>query len=150
MRALQHGRTRDVFAHPASALVASLLGIANRNLATVQSSGCIRCNGIDIAAPTGDLQPGARVEWAVRAEDVVVSAQGRYRATVVDAVEAGGFREATIAIGGLELTVREGRDALPATGDSCCVDLSPDAIMVWPGREGEIRTRDLTVPNRAL
>ena len=149
-RALQHGRMTDVFAHPASALVASLLGIANRNVATVQGPGCIRCSGVDIAAPTGDLQPGALIEWAVRAEDVAISAHGRYRATVVDAVEAGGFREATIAISGLELTVREGRVSLPATGAVCCVDLPPDAIMVWPGREGEIRTRDLTVPNRAL
>lgn len=154
-RAIQQGATADVFGHPASSRVASLIGIANTGTGVVHQSGSITCDGSVIAARTEGLEPGTTIEWAVRAEDVRIDSNGSYRATLVDAVNAGSVSEATVAIGSLQLSTRGTKSSWPRTGTPCRVDIAADAVMVWPntapvGREGEIRTRDLTVPNRAL
>ena len=155
--AIQQGSTADVFAHPASAAVASLIGVANTGSGVVNESGSITCEGAVIDAPTGDLEPGTAVDWAVRAEDVRVDSNGSYSATLIDAVDAGSVSEATVAIGALQLSARGTTSSWPRTGSPCRVHIASRAVMIWPvaaaghdGREGEIRTRDLTVPNRAL
>lgn len=156
--ALQQGPTADVFAHPASAAVAALLGVANTNAGVVRGEGVIRTGGIDLAAATGRLTSGTAVDWAVRAEDVRLDSGGRYEATVIDSVAAGPVSEITLRIGELELIARNARHVVPSSNSACRVDIPDGAIMLWAaasvdttdGREGEIRTRDLTVPNRAL
>lgn len=153
--AIQQGSTADVFGHPASATVASLIGVANTGIGVVHAAGSIACEGAVIDAPTLGLEPGTAIDWGVRAEDVCIDSNGSYRATLIDAVHAGSVSEATVAIGSLHLSARGTVSAWPRTGDPCRVDIPADAVMVWPnakqaGREGEIRTRDLTVPNRAL
>ena len=155
--AIQQGSTADVFGHPASALVASLIGVANTGTGVVRAAGSIACDGSVIDAPTSGLEPGTAIDWAVRAEDVHIDSNGSYRATLIDAVSAGSVSEAVVAIGSLHLTARGTTSAWPRTGAPCRVDIARSAVMVWPvaaaerdGREGEIRTRDLTVPNRAL
>ena len=153
--AIQQGSTTDVFGRPASAEVASLIGVANTGAGVVEGDDRITSQGTVIGAPTAGLAPGARVEWGVRAEDVSINPNGAYLATVVDAVNAGSMSEVTVAIGSLQLSARGTTGPLPRAGAPCRVDIPADAVMVWPidalaGREGEIRTRDLTVPNRAL
>ena len=155
--AIQQGSTADVFGHPASAAVASLIGVANTGTGVVHAAGSITCEGAVIDAPTGGLETGTAIDWAVRAEDVRIDSYGSYHATLIDAVNAGSVSEATIAIGALQLSARGTTSSWPRTGAPCRVHIASTAVMVWPvatagrdGREGEIRTRDLTVPNRAL
>lgn len=158
--AIQQGSTADVFGHPASVEVASLIGVANIGAGVVDAPGRIRCDDAVLDAPTGALQPGCPVEWGVRAEDVAVHPTGVYAATMIDAVYAGSVSEATVRIGSLQLSARGNSGAWPRTGGACRVDVPTSRVMVWDaspgnttdrgGREGEIRTRDLTVPNRAL
>ncbi|MGH7748446.1 MAG: ABC transporter ATP-binding protein [Candidatus Dormibacteria bacterium] len=143
-RAIQQGSTADVFGHPASAVVASLIGVANTGTGVVEHDGCISCRGTVLAAATGHLQPGTAVDWGVRAEDVTVGPNGHYLATMIDAVRAGSVSEAAVSIGSLELSARGATGAWPRSGAACRVDIPPDAVMVWPaagtspGREGEI------------
>ena len=131
-RALQQGATDRVFSKPASAAVASLLGVANTHRGVVHARGCLAVDGIEIAAPTGRLDPGTVVDWAVRAEDISIGPHGRYEGTIIDVVTAGVIREAVIAVGRLQLIVRGLRGEVPPPAASCCVDLPPDAIMLWP------------------
>lgn len=130
-RALQQGATDRVFSGPASAAVASLLGVANTHRGVVQSSGCIAGDGMELAAPTGGLENGTAVDWAIRAEDISIGAHGRYDGTIVDVVTAGAIREVVVAVGRLTLIVRGVRGDVPPPAAQCCVDLPPDAIFVW-------------------
>ena len=153
--AIQQGPTADVFGRPASAAVASLIGVANTGAGVVEAEGRISSRGTVIGAPTDGLAPGTPVDWGVRADDITINPNGAYLATVMDAVSAGSASEATVAIGSLQLSASGTTRHLPRAGAPCRVDIPADAVMVWPnaapdGREGEIRTRDLTVPNRAL
>ena len=143
--AIQQGSTAEVFGHPASAAVASLIGVANTGTGVVHAAGSITCQGAVLDAPTGSLEPGTAIDWAVRAEDVRIGSNGSYGATLVDAVHAGSVSEATVAIGSLQLSSRGATNSWPRTGASCRVDIPADAVMVWkaadswPSREPEIR-----------
>lgn len=143
--AIQQGSTADVFAHPASALVASLIGVANTGTGVVHAAGAISCEGALIDASTGSLEPGTAIDWAVRAEDVCIDSNGSYRATLIDAVTAGSMSEATVVIGSLQLSARGATSSWPRTGAPCRVDIPADAVMIWkaadsrPSREPESR-----------
>jgi molybdate transport system permease protein len=145
-RALQQGPTAQVFAHPASAAVASLLGVANTNTGVVRAAGCIASHGVELSAPTADLAPGTAVDWAVRAEDVTIRAGGRYEADVADAVTAGAVSEVTVKIGALELVARGIRRPVPPVGAACRFDVPPDAMMIW-AREWHDDTADGALPS---
>ena len=129
--AIQQGSTAEVFGHPASAAVASLIGIANTGTGVVQEAGSISCEGALLSAPTGVLEPGDAVDWAVRAEDISIDPNGEYRATLVDAVSAGSVSEVTVAIGPLQLSVRGGARGGPRVGATCGVHIPPEAVLVW-------------------
>ena len=136
--AIQQGSTAEVFGHPASAAVASLIGVANIGTGVVHTPGSIACDGAVIDAPTGALEPGTVIDWGVRAEDVSVNPGGAYPATLTDAVNAGSVSEATVRIGSLQLSARGVPRSWPRTGAQCRVDIAGDAIMVW--KAGESRT----------
>ena len=133
--AIQQGSTADVFGHPASAAVASLIGVANTGSGVVHTAGSITCEGADIDAPTGGLEPETAIDWAIRAEDVRIDPNGSYHATLMDAVTAGSVSEATIAIGALQLSARGTTSSWPRTGAQCRVDIPADAVMVWKATE---------------
>ncbi|MGI8629214.1 MAG: ABC transporter ATP-binding protein/permease [Solirubrobacteraceae bacterium] len=131
-RSLQQGSLTDVFARPASPQVAALLGIPNTYTGSVLSPGRILSGGVELATSTGGLPPGSQITWTVRPEHISVDPRGRYQAVVLDAVTLGAAHETTVAIEGLELTIRTASPPLPQTASRCRIDVPPDAITLWP------------------
>lgn len=129
---LQAGGRADVFATPSSARVAGLLGIPNTHTGHVAGPDRIATADVQIAAPTGRLLPGSPIAWCVRPERIRLADDAHYAARVVDVVDLGGTREATVELApGLMLTARTPRATEQAPGTACRIDLPPDAITVW-------------------
>jgi ABC-type Fe3+/spermidine/putrescine transport system ATPase subunit len=129
-RVLQSGTPRELFGQPRSPEVAALLGIENSHVGTVLDDATIVCDGVEIAAPTEGMEPGAPVGWAVDPERIVLSPDGPYAARVIDAIELGRRRELTLRVGSLELAVRG--DQLHAdVEDAVMLDIPADHISVW-------------------
>ncbi|MCW3033149.1 MAG: transporter related [Solirubrobacterales bacterium] len=129
-RVLQSGTPRELFGQPRSPEVAALLGIENSHVGTVLDDATIVCDGVEIAAPTEGMEPGAPVGWAVDPERIALSADGLYAARVIDVIELGRRRELTLRVGSLELAVRG--DQLHAdVEDAVMLDIPADHISVW-------------------
>lgn len=135
-RVLQQGPVADVMDRPGSPAVAGLLGIPNVHQGIVLRGGSIVTDGVELAATTGELAPGTAIAWSVRPENIALDPGGQYHAEVLDAVALGAIVEATVAIGGLELTLRTTRHAPPRVRSTCRLDVPPAAVTVWP-RDGE-------------
>jgi ABC-type Fe3+/spermidine/putrescine transport system ATPase subunit len=138
-----------VFARPASAQVARLLGIPNLIHATVTGPGELTVGGtgngpgLRVMARTDDLPAGAAVLWTIRPDHVTVLAgtvlagTGVYPAVVDDIADIG-----TLTI--LTVRLRTGQDEEPELrvrttaapslepGDHCSVRLNPADITAWP------------------
>jgi molybdate transport system permease protein len=136
-RALQHGSIGEVLAHPSSPAVASLLGIPNTHPGRVSSPGSIVSGGVELAAPTGDLQTGTPVKWAVRPEDIALEDSGPYQAEVLDVVVLGSVVELSAAVDELELTIRAPRKDAPPPGYTCYLEIPAESVMVWPAGGGQ-------------
>jgi molybdate transport system permease protein len=132
-RILQSGTRESVFHKPTSPEVAGLLGILNTRQGSVLAPGLLTTGKSSIHAPTGRLTAGQAVIWSVRPERISVDSAGRYRATIVDAVDLGAIRELTVSLhGALELVVRTDlRDTL-TVGQEVSVDIAEKDVIVWP------------------
>jgi ABC-type sulfate/molybdate transport systems ATPase subunit/ABC-type sulfate transport system permease component len=131
---IQQGPTSEVFAHPASPTVAGLLGIPNTYTGTIVRPGRIESAGVQLAAPTGSLAAGRHITWAVRPEDLLISAGGGYRATVLDAVTIGAVHEITVTIESLQLTIRTTGDPSLTPGSDARIDIPAETITLWPSQ----------------
>lgn len=155
-RLLQAGSIRELYRRPASAEVARLLGIDNLLTGIVTSDG--PGGGVGIAPVAGGgaggpaevvpvlradvagWPPGTAVSWCVRPEDVIVSPEGPYPATVVDVADLGTVTELTARLGGgVELRVRTTAAGQLTTGDRCHLAVDPDRITVWAAGDGTVR-----------
>lgn len=139
-RVLQQGPVTEVMHRPASPAVAALLGIPNVHHGNVLRGGAIVSSGVELAAVTGDLRPGTEIAWTVRPEDIALDPGGSYRAEVVDAVALGPIVEATVAIEGLELTLRTTHQTPPRAGSTCQLEVPPAAVTVWSLNGGPVAT----------
>jgi ABC-type sulfate/molybdate transport systems ATPase subunit/ABC-type sulfate transport system permease component len=132
-RLLQAGPRRAVFDAPASPRVAALLGVLNSHRGVVAAPGRIRCGGVELAAPTGELPAGAAVGWCIAPERVRVGPDGELAATVVDDADLGASHELTLRLAeGLELLARAPHGSFEGPDRERRVELPAEAISVWP------------------
>ncbi len=141
-RVLQRGPSRELFARPASARVARLLGVENLLEGTVLASGVLGVAGQSTVV-VADLPPGTAVLWSVRPERVEVvpvesagAGLGGVRARVADVVDTGTAYDVVVELAnGAELRGR--CDAPPALepGARCRVLLAPSSVALWPAED---------------
>lgn len=123
---LQAGPVTEVFARPASARVATLLGHRNIGRGVTSSTG-IACADLELPADTG-LAPATPVSWCIAARDVRVGA-GPWQARVLDVIDYGSHLQVELSAGaGLRLLAHV---ATAPTGESCAFDFAPGAVHCW-------------------
>lgn len=130
-RLLQAGSSASVLTRPASEPVARLVGVQNVNDGIVSSetvlvSGHTRYQILPAGTPAG-----TPVRWGVRAEHVVLGADGDYEGTVVGLVSLGAGTLVEIAAGGIILEALSRR---PAPLGDCRFSIAPADILCWPGQ----------------
>ena len=139
--ALQSGTSRSLFARPASAQVAQLLGVENMNTGSVRNSNTIDVGGVLLGVPVTEFEVGAAVWWSIAPEDVIVSpaieeptrdGTDELLGTVVDVADMGSAYDIFVRLGdGLELLART-RGALGVeVGARCRLELDRAAIALW-------------------
>lgn len=72
----QLGPPEEVYRQPATAFVASFVGVVDRLPGVVAAPGCVHVLGRELAAETGDRPRGSPVVVLVRPEDLVIHASG--------------------------------------------------------------------------
>ncbi|HEX6475998.1 MAG TPA: ABC transporter ATP-binding protein, partial [Acidimicrobiales bacterium] len=131
-RILQAGPRAEVFGQPASPEVARLLGMQNLNPGQLTAPDRLVSGGIELGVRPVGLPPGTDVLWSIRPEHISLASNGRYRATVLDAVDLGTTTELLLHIGDdLELRARPGAAPAAEPGQRHRIDLPSDGIHVW-------------------
>jgi len=134
-RLIQAGPTGHVLNNPASAHVAELLGIPNIHDGLALEGGAVETDGVRVPA-AARLLPGQPVTWSVRPDMIDVAPGGPLDATVLDVVELPTLHEATLQLApGLTLVVHNPAGPL-RPGTRCRVAIAPEAVHVWPRRNG--------------
>lgn len=139
--ALQSGTSRSLFARPASAQVAQLLGVENMNTGSVRTSNTIDVGGVPLDVPVTEIEVGTNVWWSIEPERVIVSpviddpardGANALLGTVVDVADMGSAYDIFVSIvDGVELLART-RGALEfEVGARCRIDLDRAAIALW-------------------
>jgi ABC-type sulfate/molybdate transport systems ATPase subunit/ABC-type sulfate transport system permease component len=130
---LDSGTVRRTFSRPGSPEVARLLGIANLNHAVVSSDGLIDADGVRIAVEANGISAGTPVLWSIRPERVSLAGSGGLRGVFTDVADVGNAVDLFISLGAhLEIQARTVENAGYQIGDSCFVELPPEAITLWP------------------
>jgi ABC-type sulfate/molybdate transport systems ATPase subunit/ABC-type sulfate transport system permease component len=131
-RVLQVGTVNEVFARPASEVVARLLGAENIAFGHAVGANCIDVGeGIQIEVAGPPLQTGARIGWSIRAENVAITAAGDYPGLVVDvAAPIAGRCDIGVRIGDALLRANQEIGASVGLGP-CRIGLRPEAVQVW-------------------
>jgi molybdate transport system permease protein len=136
-RLLQAGPCAEVFRRPASPAVARLLRIDNLLAGTAVGGGLIDVIGqpqrLDrcIATDT-EMAPGTAVLWCVRPDQVVIGGDGRYPARVTDVIQLGTSAPVTVQLeDGPELRAWMPSSRHLEVGETCVVNIEPDAVSVW-------------------
>lgn len=130
--AIQQGLASEVFTHPASSMVAVLLGIPNTHTGSIVRPGRILTGGVELAAPTDKLPEESEITWMVRPEDIALRSPGGHHATVLDVVTLGTVHELTVRVAALEFTIRTTQPLTVQPGSTCQIDLLPEAMTLWP------------------
>lgn len=139
-RVVQSGPQPEVFARPASPLVARLLGIQNVFPGEVAAPGRIRSQGLAIPVAAPLAAPGTAVAWSVRPEAVGLAAGG-IPARVADRIDLGTLCELEVDLttgsgSGLRCLARVPAATAPRVGERCGVTFDPAAISIWPAGDG--------------
>ena len=131
-RVLQSGPVEQVFARPASSIVARLLGaetIGTGRVVAVDRIDIGRGVELDVAGPA--LPLGARVGWSVRPRDIAIAASGRQPGQVKRVGKPiAGQRDVTMRLGDCLLRALSGAGEAVAPGP-CRVSIHPAAVQVW-------------------
>jgi molybdate transport system permease protein len=142
-RVLQSGTSRAVFSRPASAKVATLVGVENLNLARVATSNSLDINGTVVAINPTDILPGTSVLWSIRPErvsvasdfesgDVVSEPRVALRGLLSDVADTGTAYDLFVSVGeGCEIKARTWGSLDVDVGSRCRVELDPEAISLW-------------------
>ncbi|MHB8378347.1 MAG: ATP-binding cassette domain-containing protein [Acidimicrobiales bacterium] len=144
-RVLQSGTSRTVFSRPASAKVATLVGVENLNLAVVATSASLDINGTIVAINPTELAPGTSVLWSIRPERVSVvndlvsgdvalrGPRDALRGVLSDVADTGTAYDLFVSVGdGCEIRARTWGSFDLGVGSRCRVDLDSEAISLWP------------------
>ncbi len=143
-RVLQAGPVGDVFRHPASTQVASLLGLRNVGTGIITADGRHLQSGELRLAVAEAPRAGTQVLWSVPMEQVQVDPvplagggaairPGTTAGVVLDLIDLGTCVEIVVALAGrLELTARSTAPAVTRAGDPCLVRIEPEAVRSWP------------------
>jgi molybdate transport system permease protein len=139
--ALQAGSVREVFAHPASADVASLVGMTNLFEAVVLSSNVIDVYGTALFSPT-QLPTGTALHCSVRPEHVRVisesptdrsTALGSLTGTISDVADLGTAHLAFVTLhDDVEVQCRSLTPLHFNVGEPCQVSFDAGSLMTWP------------------
>jgi ABC-type Fe3+/spermidine/putrescine transport system ATPase subunit len=135
---LQAGKREDVFASPASAEVARLIGYRNLQKGRVGEGGELVVGWERVFVPRGQcegLAPGTQVIWSIRPEHVSVGRTGRFEAVVVDSIDLGASTSTVVDIGEVRLEARSTAHSDHPVGSRCRVDLPPESVHVWAAPE---------------
>jgi ABC-type sulfate/molybdate transport systems ATPase subunit/ABC-type sulfate transport system permease component len=140
----QAGPQPEVYAHPASPLVARLLGIQNVFTGEIAGPGRIRSHGLLFRISGSTPPSGTRVTWSIRSEAVRISTGGvaaeGVAARVGDRIDLGATCELELALSiDLRCFARVPVAEAPEVGEQCRVMLDPAAITVWPDQRGPER-----------
>lgn len=136
-RVLQSGPVAEVFARPASAAVARLLGAELLGAGRAVAPDALDISAGDIGARVvlrvagAPLVPGQRMGWAVRPHQLRLGTSGDYPAEIL--------ARGPVADGQRRVRLRFGAAVLESLADpgcppegSCRVSLDPAALQVWP------------------
>jgi molybdate transport system permease protein len=128
---LQSGRADSVYARPANAVAAKLLGAGNIAHGEAVSPHMLAIGGgIMLAVPGPPLTPG-HAGWAIRPERIRVARDGAYPATVTAIGPArGGQQLVTVQLGDAVLAMAVAPGAEIALGPAR-IDLDSSALQVW-------------------
>ncbi len=128
---LQSGPVEQVFARPASDVVARLLGAENIGAGRVVAPNCIDIGGgieLDVAGPP---LPARLVGWSVRPRDIGIVAGEGYPGLVERIGKpVAGQRDVSVRLGNCLLRATAGAGALVVPGP-CRVSIHPAAVQVW-------------------
>jgi molybdate transport system permease protein len=131
--ALQSDTTKKTFTRPASPEVARLLGIANLHKGVLESDGVINADGALITVENAGIPPNTAVLWSIRPERVSLNASTGLPGIFVDIADVGTAVDLFISLTAhLEIQARMVGEIEFEVGDSCHVDLPPEAITLWP------------------
>jgi molybdate transport system permease protein len=136
---LQAGPVEAVFARPANEAAARLLGADNIAEGLVVGKDQIDIgDGVHLVVAGPDLQPGAKVGWAVRPESIRIMPGGHYSGTIlVDGRSVGGRRDIRLLLG--HCLLRATLDAGEPVGPGPCrVSIHPSAVQVWDGGQNSL------------
>ncbi len=125
---LQAGPQPEVFAHPATPLVARLLGMDNLGDGVVTGPDRIAIGSVEVRASV-DQPVGTTVVWGIRAAAVRLVEGVGHPAQVLDVVDLGISRELTVALDGVPLRLHTAERY--QVGDGCRVELPPADLHVW-------------------
>lgn len=135
---LQAGTRSQVYARPASAQVARLLGISNVNRATVHAAGEITSGQLRLRADTGSFAPGTDVLWCIRPEHIGIAADGCHPGVVSDVADIGTRTVVTVRLdGGPELRASTTDSFHLDAAAPCRVSLPADRVLLWADPRGE-------------
>jgi ABC-type Fe3+/spermidine/putrescine transport system ATPase subunit/ABC-type sulfate transport system permease component len=131
-RALQEGRTRDVFCRPANETVARLLGCETIASGVAADCGTIAIGG-GVMLRVGDppLRIGERVGWSFAPSRARIGPNGAYRGSVAHVTPMGIASQVAVRVGDATTRIVDGPSEL-SEGDAVRFDLDPDSVQVWP------------------
>ncbi len=131
-RALQSGRTDQVFRRPNNETVARLLGADHAAKGVAAGADSIAVGADVLLKVSGPaLTPGARVGWTVSPARVRLSETGRYEGTVEAVIRVASGHQITLRFGDASVDVAAGY-VDPPPGSACRFDIDPDAVRIWP------------------
>jgi ABC-type Fe3+/spermidine/putrescine transport system ATPase subunit/ABC-type sulfate transport system permease component len=130
-RVLQAGNTEAVFARPASETVARVLGAENVGFGVALDEGQIEIgSGVRLVVAGPPLVPSRRVGWSIRTEQIRLSHNGCYEATIEDIAPFGGMLQLSVRLGNTSLFLRADR-SFNQMNRLCRFDIDPSSIQVW-------------------
>jgi ABC-type Fe3+/spermidine/putrescine transport system ATPase subunit len=113
---------------PASETVARLLGAENVAFGIAVDKDQIEIgNGVRLAVAGTPIAHGERAGWSVRPEDIRLSDDGCYEATIQDVASFGAMLQLSVRLGGTPLCVLAHRSFDPITGP-CRLNIDPRSI----------------------
>ncbi|MFZ0218423.1 MAG: ATP-binding cassette domain-containing protein, partial [Candidatus Dormiibacterota bacterium] len=128
----QAGPQPEVFGHPASPLVARLLGIQNVWAGRAREDRHLEVGPLLVRHAGPQLAPGTPVSWCIRPERVRVGAPSGVEAQVLDRIDLGTLLELELLVAGeLRCIARVAAHEAPSVGERTLVHFPPEAIVVW-------------------
>ncbi len=157
--AIQAGSVREIFAHPASAGVASLVGMTNLFEAVVLSNNVIDVYGTALFSPTV-LPTGTALHCSVRPEHVRVNrasptdrstALKALAGTISDIADLGTAHLVFVTLhGDVEVQCRSMTPLSFTVGDPCEVSFDDGGLMTWPNDHRDDHHEDSIIETSRL